>query len=129
MADNRETMAGNISLEHKVFTRSFDEIVSTLSTNLTDIAGKLIAEGLIPRDLYHNIVYPVPGITEKQRAGQLVSHIGDVVRSSPQKFGIFVGILRGDAYYEDLVKKLEDCLHGEYLVYQAYSSAQELMSS
>ena len=104
------------SLEHKVFTQSFDEIVTALSSNLTDIAGKLVAEGLISRDLYQNIVCPVPGITEKQRTGQLVSHIGDVVKSSPQKFGVFVEILRGDLYYGDVVKHIEgrlQKLHGE----------------
>ena len=104
------------SLEHKVFTQSFDEIVTALSSNLIDIAGKLVAEGLISRDLYQNIVCPVPGITEKQRTGQLVSHIGDVVKSSPQKFGVFVEILRGDLYYGDVVKHIEgrlQKLHGE----------------
>ena len=29
------------------------------------------------------------------------------MKSSPQKFGDFVEILRGDPYYEDLVKKLD----------------------
>ena len=113
-----ERMADNTSLEHKVFTQSFDEIVNALSSNLTDIAGKLVAERLIPSNLYHNIVYPVSGITEKQRAGQLVSHIGDVVKRSPQKFGVFVEILRGDLYYEDVVTHLNDRLqesHGEYI--------------
>ena len=76
------TMADNISLEQKVFTQSFDEIVTVLSSNLTDTASKLVAKGLILQDLYDNIVYPVPGITEKQRAGQLVYYIGDVVKSS-----------------------------------------------
>lgn len=124
------TMADNISLEQKVFTQSFDEIVTVLSSsNLTDIASKLVAKGLIPQGLYDNIVYPVPGITEKQRAGQVVSRIRDVVKSSPQKFGDFVEILRGDSYNEDLVKKLdsnylqEELAHktSEYLHRSIYS--------
>ena len=102
--------------EYKIFIQSFDKIVTALSSNLTDIAGKLVARELIPLNHYDKIVTPVPGITEKQRAGQLASHIGDVVKISPQKFTVFVKILRGDPYCEDVVKHLEDCLqkhHGE----------------
>ena len=95
------------SLEYRVFTQFFDEIVTTLSSNLTDMAGKLVAKGLISRSLYDTVVYPVAGVTEKQKAGQLTSHIGGIVRRSPQKLGVFIEILQGELYCEDVVKHLK----------------------
>ena len=84
-------MADNTSLEQQIFTQSFDEIVTVLSSNLTDIASKLVAKGLIPQGLYDNIVYPVPGITEKQRAGQVVQcnlDYPDLVYPDPRLSGL-----------------------------------------
>lgn len=97
--------AGTVSAERVALTRCNTEVISLLQHNILSVSSSLFAKGLITDGLYQWVL-TAQGVSSWDKAARVVTCISDVVDGSPRKFNAFVGMLREDPYYEDVLGKL-----------------------
>ena len=56
----------------------------------------------------HEWILTAQGVSNREKAGRLVSCVADSVQASSDKFKILIEVLREDSYFDDIVRRMLD---------------------
>ena len=80
-------------------------LTALLQYDLHSVSSKLLAQGLITDEVF-GWMLTAQGVSNSDKAQRMVSCVTDRVRGSPERFQSFVGVLREESYFEEVVQKL-----------------------
>ena len=84
--------------------KCFDMLISGVSVDPLVVANKLVEAGLVPPKLVSTMLLPSRDSYDK--ATELVLQVTKVVKSSPEKFEVFMSILNNFMWLDDLVESV-----------------------
>ena len=95
------------SEEYKTLVKYTSDLILLLQHDIVSISAKLLEKGLVSEDTYQEVL-STDGISDQKKAAELLSCVRDQVKESgsSSRFYDFVGVLKEDAYFDDIVKKL-----------------------
>lgn len=97
--------AGTKSKEMRALLQCSANLTNHLQHNILAVSSSLLAKGLITDELFQWVL-TAQGVSALNKAARVVACISDRVRGSPESFDDFVGVLKEDQYYDDVVEKL-----------------------
>ena len=98
--------------EHKALLKCTDCITDLLQHQVLSISSKLLEKGLTAKEV-HGWVLTSKGVSDREKAARLVASVTDHVKSSPDKYPVFVGILKDEPFFEEAVKNLSSEYHSK----------------
>ena len=93
------------SEEYKTLVKYTSDLIHLLQHDIVSISAKLLEKGLVSEDTYQEVL-STDGISNQKKAAELLSCVRDQVKESGSRFYDFVGVLKEEAYFDDIVKKL-----------------------
>ena len=81
-------------------------LTDLLQHNLS-VSGKLLEKGLVTRDV-RDWIQTAQGVSNKDKAGRLVSCVTDSIKESAERFHVLIGILKEDSFFDDIVEKIDE---------------------
>lgn len=103
--DQENTIAEQSRKIEQILTQNTSGLIDLMKHQVSSISTKLLGKNLIPRSV-HESALTTTGVSDRDKAAQLVSCVTECVKRSLQKFNDFICALKEDPYYEDIVEKL-----------------------
>ena len=103
MVDRSGDMDRNVEFES--LSKFTADLSSLLQYNVVTVSGRLLAKGLVTKDV-HDSMLTTEGVSGQKNAARLVSCVLDRIKHSAKCFQEFIDVLREDSYYEDIVVKI-----------------------
>lgn len=91
--------------EHRAMIQCTSSLTALLQYDLHSVSSKLLARGLITDEVF-GWMLTAQGVSNSDKAQRMISCVTDRVRGSPERFQSFVGVLREESYFEEVVQKL-----------------------
>jgi hypothetical protein len=92
--------------EYRVLVLMSDTIVNSLSADPVVVAQTLFARFMIPLNVLES--QQIIAKTKTERARELVGEVVKIVKEHPQKFKVFMEVLKEELWLEDLVKQIQE---------------------
>ena len=109
--------------EHRALLKCTDCITNLLQHQVLSISSKLLAKGLTTKEV-HSWVLTSMGVSNEEKAARLVSCVTDHVKSSPEKYPVFVDILKDEPFFKEAVKNLSSEYHSMSILKISFASYQ-----
>ncbi len=84
---------------------NYEAIVTAIRSDVTAITNKAYSSRLISETVHHRML--TTGITDTNKASELVAAVRDRVKLHPKSFHVFMDILREEPVYAPLVNRIE----------------------
>ena len=97
--------------EHGALTKCAGCITDLLQHQVLSISIKLLEKGLTTKEI-HDWVLTAKGVSDREKAAKLLSSVTDQVKRFPEKYAIFVGVLKADPFFKEVVENLSSEYHG-----------------
>lgn len=97
---------GGPSLEYQTLLACTSKLVSEISQGPSTVSAKLLDKGFIPPNLHKKM--QMIALEDQVKASELVSCVTSKVQNYPEKYRVFLEILRGEAWLGELVTTLEN---------------------
>ena len=91
--------------EHSALLKCAGCITDLLQHQVLSISIKLLEKGLTTKEI-HDWVLTAKGVSDREKAARLMSGVTDHVKSCPEKYSVFVGILKKEPFLKDAVENL-----------------------
>ena len=101
--------------EHTALLKCAGCITDLLQHQVLFISSKLLEKGLTTKD-DHDWVLTAKGVSDREKAARLVSGVIDYVKSCPEKYSVFVGILKEDQFFKEAIENLSFEYHGMSII-------------
>ena len=96
--------------EHMAIQKCTPLLVKTLALNLITISDELYAKSFVSSSVHKEM--RTPGMTDENKASQLVDNVLCQVKTKPMKFNEFIDILNNEPSHSGIVEILEVTLKG-----------------
>ena len=93
-----------VNKEYESLAKFTADLSNLLQHDVVAISGRLLEKGLVTKNVHDSML--TEGVSSQRNAARLMSCVLDRVKCSSRCFHDFVGVLREDAYYEDVVLKI-----------------------
>ena len=104
-------MAANPSSEVKAILKQTRDLTTALSNDSLGVAGVLLSEDLICREVYSKML--IDSYTSAKKAAILVEAVGNTVEIAPDKFQCFLEILSEQVCAKEVVENLRSTYQSE----------------
>ena len=104
-------MAANPSPEVKAIFKKTHDLTTALSNDSLGVAGILLSEDLISRDVWSKILLPT--FTPAEKAAMMVEAVGNTIQITPDKFQCFLDILSEQVCAKEVVERLRSTYQSE----------------
>ena len=96
--------------EHTALLKCAGCITDLLQHQVLSISSKLLKKGLTTKEV-HGWMLTAKGVSDREKAARLMSGVIDHVRSCPEKYSVFVGILKEDHFFKEAIENLSSEYH------------------
>ena len=94
------------SVEYSTMLKCTVDLISEISADVLAVANELVAERIIPPSMQSSA--QIQAKEPQTRATELVHRVTSKVRTFPEKFHVFLDILKRFGWLEDLAKKIHE---------------------
>ena len=94
------------SIEYSTMLERTVDLISEISADVLSVANELVAERLIPPSMQSSAL--IQAKDPQTKATELVHQVTNKVKTFPEKFHVFLKVLKRIGWLEELAKKIHE---------------------